>query len=369
MVFSDGMKDIDQKRMHETKNTGPDDMPFHYGPTAGGLLESVLIKFSTPGERISSVSVDPTFKMRELSIMGKDIDDALLIIERINGYHSASFQIGFLTAVENALNVSVPDHINNARILQIELERIRSNLNVMERLCMPAGFSVPANQLSFMKEEISRLIGSVSGHRYFFGANLPGLCRISVGSVKDRINNILSDYDSILEALLSSKIFVNRLQKNGFIRDDEMIGPAARASGYPVDARADSRSVDYSHSPFSLSMRDEGDSFARFLVRGEEIPVSRKIVISSAEKIKSDLNYENEYHGSGTGTSRIESPCGDLFFMVSIENGIVKSLEFSSPSLVNIDLFKKSMPANVFTDFHFNWESFGIWVSEVVRFK
>lgn len=361
--------DDDHRREKENKNLLHDHMKFHYGPTAGGLLESVSMEFSTPGEKISSASVNPAFKMRELSISGKSINDALLMVERINGYHSASFQIGFLTAVEKALNIKVPDDIMNARILQLELERIRSNLNVMERLCLPAGFGVPANQLSFLKEETSRLIGNVSGHRYFFGTNLPGLCRISVKSLNDRIKEVLYDYEDILDALLSSKIFVNRLQKNGFIKDERMIGPAARASGFPIDARADSNSLDYSNCPFSLTLRDEGDSFARFMVRAEEIPVSRDIIISSSQKIRNNLIYEEEYNGSGNGISRIESPSGDLFFMVSIEDGIVKSLEFSSPSMVNIGLFKKSMPGNVFTDFHFNWESFGIWLSEVVNIK
>jgi Ni,Fe-hydrogenase III large subunit len=47
-----------------------------------------------------------------------------------------------------------------------------------------------------------------------------------------------------------------------------------------------------------------------------------------------------------------------------MDNGIIKQVEFVSPSISNILAFEISTPGNIFTDFHFNWESFGIWISE-----
>ena len=55
----------------------------------------------------------------------------------------------------------------------------------------------------------------------------------------------------------------------------------------------------------------------------------------------------------------------DLFYYVKISDGRIDDIQMSSPSLLNIDAFRKSMAGNIFTDYHFNWESFGIWISEL----
>ena len=62
------------------------------------------------------------------------MEDSLLLVERINGFHSASFQVAFLKAVEDAGELENNSAIDAYRILQIELERIRSNISVIERM-------------------------------------------------------------------------------------------------------------------------------------------------------------------------------------------------------------------------------------------
>ena len=80
----------------------PEEFIFAYGPSTGGLMESVGLDILTPGEKITSISVDPTYKLRKIRVTGMGIQDALLRIERINGFHSASHAICFLRAVEDA---------------------------------------------------------------------------------------------------------------------------------------------------------------------------------------------------------------------------------------------------------------------------
>lgn len=67
----------------------------------------------------------------------------------------------------------------------------------------------------------------------------------------------------------------------------------------------------------------------------------------------------------GSGMARIESPSGDLFYSVEIKDGNIMDVGMISPSWRNVKSFRTSMEGNIFTDFHFNWESFGIWISEL----
>ncbi|EQD38274.1 NADH-ubiquinone oxidoreductase, chain, partial [mine drainage metagenome] len=182
--------------------------------------------------------------------------------------------------------------------------------------------------------------------------------------ILQRSGDIEKRFSALFESLQDSKIFVNRLQNTGKIDKHWLVGPAARAAGYRHDARIDSPSLEYGKYGFSTCVEEGKDAFSRFLVRGNEVYSSFAIVnsiIADGSPVCATLS---DMHGTGIGVSRVESPQGDLFCYLSLKNDMVEKIEFCSPSASNIIAFEQSMPGNVFTDFHFNWESFGIWISE-----
>lgn len=343
----------------------PEEFIFSYGPSTGGLMESVGLDILTPGEKITSISVDPDYKLRKIKVTGMGLQDALLRIERINGFHSASHSICFLRAVEDALQIDVPDEVQFNRIAQIETERIRSHLLVIQKLAESAGFGVPVNQLSMIREKVSRIIGTQCGHRYFFAVNSIGNSIFMVNEIQQKLHEVIVEFSRIYQGLMESKLFLNRLQNNGVNRDPESTGPAARGSDIRHDARNELPVLPYEMLDFFPITRDEGDAFSRFMIRSEEIFQSFDLI----KKIKPSSGIERMDYGldksSGTGMARIESPSGDLFYSVEIENGNVTDIGMISPSWRNVQSFRKSMEGNIFTDFHFNWESFGIWISEL----
>lgn len=342
----------------------PGEFSFFYGPATGGLIESVAVELVTPGELIRNARVFPDFKKRMIKIRGLTVSDAILQIERINGFHSASHSIAFISAVEDALGIKADEEVSRARIFMIELERIRSNLEVLKRMCEPAGFGVPVNQIGYLREEVSRIISSAAGHRYFFGANQINKALVDFREINDKIPIVRDQFERIFNALQESKIFLNRLQNNGIARNIEMTGPAARASGISADARMDSKTLDYSRIGYDPVVRNEGDSFGRFMVRGEEIIRSSKL-LETLEAPNPQGEKYSESSGTGEGAARVESPQGDLFYYVKLKDGAIEDVWFVSPSQLNIRAFEHSMNGNIFTDFHFNWESFGIWISEM----
>lgn len=341
----------------------PGEFNFQYGPSTGGLIESVGIRLATPGELINSVDVDPGYKSRNLKLKGLDLDTALLIVERINGFHAASNALAYLMAVENALGMEVAEEVQKARIFQLEMERIRSNLEVMKRMCEPAGFGVPASQIGYLREKVTRIISGAAGHRFFFGANAPGSASVNNTGVNEELSGIRSEFGRIFSGLLESKIFLNRLQNNGVTNGEYLTGPAARASGLRYDSRADPGMLPYRETPFHPVIRDEKDCFGRFNVRGEEITNSID-VISSLGNIRETSRQETP-EGNGEGCARLESPQGDIFYYVRVEKGKLEDIWYVTPSTLNVKAFQESMRGNIFTDFHFNWESFGIWISEL----
>ena len=337
---------------------------FGYGPSTGGMIESVGVDFLTPGELITEVYVNPSYKQRKIAVRGRSIGDASLIVERINAFHCASHSIAFASAVEDALGFEVREGIGYTRIIAAELERIRSNLLVIERMCQPAGFGVPANQLATLREEVSRIVSRATGHRYFFSSISPGYSMMDLSGIGNAVIRISNSFSGIYEDLLESKIFMNRLINNGKVSLDSLIGPAARASGYANDARVDSPTLPYSRFGFTPVLHETSDAFARFQVRSEEILQSAGIIVKALNFARTSSKME-KLEGDGEGAARVESPQGDLFYYVRMENSKISDILMLSPSSANIAAFSQSMKGNIFTDFHFNWESFGIWISEI----
>jgi len=337
---------------------------FVYGPSAGGLLESIKFNVFTDGEKIKGISAEP-YKTREIQVTGLPIEDVILKIERINAPFAASHSIAFLLAVEDALEIEQDYEVQLRRIAELELERIRNHLFVISRLTEAASLNVPTYHLLHLVEKTNRLIGKMCGHRYFFGVNSVNEVKCNFEKLLE-IVNIANEFKQIFEGLQESRIFIDRLQSNGVIKEENSIGPAARASGFSYDARKDFGALPYSDFSFKTITTDEADAFGRFLVRGYEVLESARILIELSSRLKEkkgDSAKVNSKHGEGL--ARVESPSGDLAYYVKIEDGIVKSISFFTPSYKNLSLFLRSVIGTIFTDFQFNWESFGIWISEL----
>ena len=205
----------------ETDNTA---FNFIYGPTAGGLLESVQFNILTSGEYIKDMSADPLFKKRDLEVINKNIVDVITTIERVNGPFSVSHSIAFLSAVEDAMEIEMDNKILMGRIIELELERIKNHLHVVARTCEGASFGVPYNSLFYLRENINRIICDYTGHRFFYGTNHLGTFNINFTGVSKRLRNVMKETQDTYESLLESKIFVDRLLDNGIVTDSNCTG-------------------------------------------------------------------------------------------------------------------------------------------------
>ncbi|AAT43411.1 formate hydrogenlyase subunit 5 [Picrophilus oshimae] len=346
---------------HENEKRTDFSFNFSYGPLTGGIPEPFRFDINTSGEKINYIKYY-NYKIRNIKLKGINIKDAIPYIERINGNFAASYTICFLSSVMDALEIEIPYELKMYYIIEMELERIRNHLYVLARMCEPAGFNVPANMLMHIKERFSRIIDITFGHRYFFGVNQLKSKRLDIHKM---INVYKNEINDIYLNLLNSRLFTDRLQDNGRILDDDMTGPAARAAGYKYDSRYDFDIFYYNDTGYEIKTDDSGDAMSRFNVRFNEILNSIDI-IENAENKTGDSCY-NILDGSGTGLTRVESPSGDVAFYVELSNGVIKDLKIHTALERNMKSFLKSSTGTIFTDFHFNFESFGLWAADEVN--
>jgi Ni,Fe-hydrogenase III large subunit len=360
---------------------------FPYGPVTSGIPEAGGIKFVTYGERVVKVVPMINFKKRgvEQKVVGMKPGNALLLVERSAGNFSASYSSCFATAVEDALGLEIPQAAKWTRAVAIELERIYNHLHIFSRESEAASQNVATYQTSALKERILRLNAKYFGHRYLFGLNEIGGVKYDLSSPDERrdlfrsVSSITKEFSEIIEYFLSSRIFLDRLQNTARLTKEDAlslgaVGPAARGSGIDWDDRAAYPIEPYGDIFVNIEKDDGTDAMARIMVRIKEIATSTTVIEELLDKMPPDgpragqVNPRSSRIDLDFSFCRIESPSGDLIQVVKLdEDKKIKMLHIRPASLANWLSFSKSLEGNVFTDFQFAFESFGLTYADSDR--
>ena len=348
---------------------GGDVFNFTYGPSAGGLIESIKFNIYTYGERILSMVAEPKYKERRIMVTGSDLQTALLRIERFNGVLSPFYSTMFCRSVEILSESEENYALEMTRIIMNEITRMLDHISVLARLAEGASQNVAFNHLFMARESLYRIVSRRFGHRYFFGINgFNGINRkVEIGGISSEIEKIAREIDDIWEGLEGSRIFLDRIQTTCSVKRGWLIGPAARASGLNIDSRRSSNLLPYSDLDFEVPGEENGDSLSRAVVRKKEIIESSRI-IAQAENYAVDVP-EGVMPANGNVNGEIsvrsENPGGDALFHVRAENGKISRIYVRSPSIQNLLAFCTGIRGNILTDFVFGFESFGVHVSEL----
>ncbi len=351
------------------ESSGKDVLNFTYGPSAGGLTESVKFNIFTYGERVLSVLPEPGYKSRNIRISGNGIDSAMLLVERINGILSPFYSGMFAQAVEAMLELESDSSLGLSRIIMNETSRIFSHLNVIGKLAEGASQRVAFNLIFALREKLARIISRRFGHRYFFGINgIGGLRRkVDFKGISQDINKIVEEVRQIWSLLEESRIFIDRIQGTAAIKKDWLLGPAARASGIGVDSRLTPSRLPYGDLVLEIPVYREGDTLDRAQVRRDEIFSSARVIESaeaSMRTVPGPAVLSNLPDGRECSV-RTESPGGDTLMRISMSGATISDIYIRPASVQNLSAFSAGMKGNLLTDFVFGFEGLDIHVSEL----
>ncbi|HTT14225.1 MAG TPA: hypothetical protein VMG81_00355 [Thermoplasmata archaeon] len=351
---------------------------FPYGPVSLGVAESGRFDLRTYGERILAVTPIGGFKSRRLraGLAGLSLADAGLRIERTVGNFAAAHVAAFLAAAESAVGAEVPLEELWVRAFAQELQRIYNHLHVIARIAEAANQNVGSAQAHALAEEMVRFQGRVFGHRWLFGALLPGGPARRLGSEDRRaIPGFLTGHEQAFDRLwslfLESRTFIDRIQATAPVPRDRAVrlggvGPTLRASGVAWDDRLRVPHAPYTDLFLTLPQESAGDALARVLVRVQEIRASFSLLEQLLERWPSNgaVGTPDPPIAPGRGLARVEAPSGDLVYDVTVRAGRVDQVGVRTASQANFPLLAEGLRDQVFTDFHFAYESFGLVFAE-----
>jgi NADH-quinone oxidoreductase subunit D len=121
-----------------------------------------------------------------------------------------------------------------------------------------------------------------------------------------------------------------------------VVGPVARGSGVRIDVRRDEPYAAYNEIEFNVITYDDGDSWARFMVRLDEIVESINIIQYALDHLPSGPYRVRvpRIVPAGEAISRVEAPRGELFYYVK-SNGTAypERVKIRTPTFSNIPSF------------------------------
>jgi NADH-quinone oxidoreductase subunit D len=234
------------------------------------------------------------------------------------------------------------------------------------------------------REELLKLFEMVSGQRmmssYF---RIGGLAlEPPLGfydQVKAQLDLLPERLDEYEDLLSQNKIWLARTRGVGILSQEDAIaygvsGPNLRASGLAFDLRKNQPYSGYDRFEFEVPSRPEGDCYARYLVRLEEMRQSLRIarqaleglpdgpimadapgiVLPDRDKMKAEMEaliYHFKIVVDGFAPSAIESPKGELgVYLVSDGGPRPWRMRWRPPSLLNVQLLAKLLPGHLIAD-------------------
>ncbi len=269
------------KDQHMVLNMGPQH------PATHGVLRLVL---EIDGEIVVRLYPEIGYLHTgiEKTCEAKFYQQVVPLTDRVNYLDPLSNNLCYCLAVEKLLDLEIPEKAQWLRVLLTELSRLNSHLIWLGTHAMDIGALTVFLYTFREREEILRLLEAVAGQRMMTSyIRIGGLSMEPpidfLARVQAFIKTLPEKIDEYSNLLTGNPIFRNRLKGVGYLSAADAIalgvtGPPLRASGVDIDLRRDMPYSSYEKFQFKVPVSTDGDTWARYLVRLDEMRESIKII-------------------------------------------------------------------------------------------
>lgn len=256
-------------------------------PSTHGVLR---MRTSLDGENIRKVDPILGYIHRGIEKMNESLTypQTLALTDRLDYLSAHQNRHALCMCIEKAAGIEISERAQYIRTIMDELQRIDSHLLFYSCLVMDMGGLTPFFYGFREREMILDIFEETTGGRLIQNYNMIGGVQADIQpdfckKVKDFIKHlysVLPDYHNIFTG---NVIAQTRLKGVGVLSREDAIslgatGGTGRASGWSNDVRKHHPYALYDKVEFKEITRTEGDSFARYMVRMDEILESCHII-------------------------------------------------------------------------------------------
>jgi NADH-quinone oxidoreductase subunit D len=303
-------------------------------------------------------------------------------VDRMDYVASVSNGLGYCLAVEKLLSVEVPARAQVVRVILTELNRIASHLLWLGTHALDIGAITPVFYCLREREEALKILEKYCGARLTTHAFRIGGLQYEIyeefeRDIKEFNQMFLPKVDEYEELLSNNRIWVGRLQNVGILNGDEckeygVTGPVLRAAGVKWDLRKAQPYSGYDKYDFEIPIRQNGDTYDRYIVRMQEMRQSVRIMQQAVEDIPAGpiMGKVGKVIKPPVGEAyvSIEAPKGELgYYVVSDGSTQPYRVRVRPPSFVNLQALDRMARGGLIADIVAVIGTFDIVLGEIDR--
>jgi NADH-quinone oxidoreductase subunit D/NADH-quinone oxidoreductase subunit C/D len=262
---------------------------------------------------------------------------------------------GWVMAVEQALGIEAPERAEYIRVIMSELTRVASHQLWWGVFGMDMGAFTPFLYGFRDREKINDIFEKTCGARITMNyIRIGGVAEEPEADFEKDTRAFVEYFKPLVEEyerLLSGNIIIQaRTQGVGLLSAElaksyGCTGPTLRASGVDYDVRKNHPYGLYPRFDFKTAVAREGDSWARYKVRLEEMRQSLKIVEQALDQMPKEGPIKAKVPAvikvpPGRYLSRVEAARGEIaFFLVGDGKTMPYRVKIRSPGFSNLAAF------------------------------
>ncbi len=304
--FDTDVEQLDYLKGHV--DTG-DRWTLNFGPQHPATHTTLRLVLELDGERVARCTPHIGYLHSGFEKLAEHLDynQYVTIVSRMDYLSPIANDIVWHHAVEKLFGIDITPRCKVLRTIMMEIARIQNHLLCVGAAALDLGGFTGFLYAFNVREKIYDIVDYISGQRFH-----PDWTRVG-GLMKDlpddetfrKLVRALIDKEvpqavkDLEDLVLRNKIFIDRTAGIGVISKDEAVawslsGPMARASGVVRDLRKDEPCLCYADNwdgqgaegvKFQVPVHTDGDVYARFHVRIEEIRQSLRIIDQLIDKI------------------------------------------------------------------------------------
>ena len=362
----------------------PEKMSLSMGPSHPSTHGVLRLQLELDGETV--ITADPVVgylnRGDEKIAENMTYNQFVPYTDRLDYLAPLANNVAYALAVERLAGLEVPPRCQAIRVIVAELARISSHLMGLGAYGIDVGAWTIFLYTFTEREKLYKLFEELTGARFTNSyTRIGGVARDVPEGWTERVNAFCDQFlpilDEILALLSRNKIFLDRTEGIGVISRADAIaygltGPNLRCTGVPLDLRKDRPYSGYDQYEFDVPVGTRGDSYDRYLCRGEEMKQSVRIVkqavarfpggdwyardarrifappkdkvLTSMEELINNfiIVTEGPQMPAGEVYFEAENPKGILgFYVVSKGGGVPWRLKIRSPSFCNLSILHK----------------------------
>ncbi|MFA5552374.1 MAG: NADH dehydrogenase (quinone) subunit D [Trueperaceae bacterium] len=366
-------------------------------PSTHGVLRLVV---DLDGEQIVSLKPQVGYLHTgfEKTFEHRTYQQGVTYSNRMDYLHGFGHDLAYVLAVEKLMDSRVPIRAQRIRVILNELNRIASHLIFFGTGLLDMGALTPFFYTQREREKILDIFELVSGARMNYGYfRVGGLYQDSPDGFEERVQAWYDDFWPHLEQYrnlwVGNDIVLARTKGVCVVPpemaiDHALTGPSLRASGVGLDFRKAQPYSSYEDYQFDVPVYQEGDLWARMMIRFDEMveaarivkqaldllepgPVKdpdRRISLPPRQELENSMEAvifhfklvtEGFHPPKGEVYVPTESARGELgYYIISDGGSMPYRVKVHAPSLANLQSLEPSSIGGLFADMVINIASF-----------